>query len=285
VNRWLERLGRFSARWHWAVIISWAIILVGLVVANQQVGGQYVNNYNVPGTSSDNGLKRLNATFSSQGGYAGQIVFHARTGTVTADAAAVNQATANVAKLPDVTKAVSPLSPASAGAVSTDGAIAYSSVSWNVNPSSLDTAYLNRLNGAVAPAREAGLQVEYGAAAGEIGQKSSDKTSELIGLVCALILLLLMFGSLVAAAIPLVSAIFSVGAGLSLLGVLAAAITFPTTAPTIATLLGLGVAIDLACSLSRGTGSSWTRAWMWSPRRGMQRALRAQPWSSQAARS
>src|SRR5690349_25109576 len=53
-----------------------------------------------------------------------------------------------------------------------------------------------------------------------------------------------MFGSLVAAAIPLVSAIFSVTAGLALLGLIAAAVTFPTTPPTIATLLGLGVAID-----------------------------------------
>ena len=66
----------------------------------------------------------------------------------------------------------------------------------------------------------------------------------MIGLSCALVLLLFMFGSLVAAAIPLLSAIFSVLAGLSLLGLLASAITFPTTAPTIATLLGLGVAVD-----------------------------------------
>ena len=71
-----------------------------------------------------------------------------------------------------------------------------------------------------------------------------DLKSEVIGLACALVLLLFMFGSLVAAAIPLLSAIFSVGAGLSLLGLLAAATTFPTTAPTIATLLGLGVAVD-----------------------------------------
>jgi putative drug exporter of the RND superfamily len=122
-------------------------------------------------------------------------------------------------------------------------------VSWSANPSSLDTSYLNRLNSAVAPARNAGLQVEYGGGAGEIGQKTNDSTSEAVGLACALILLLFMFGSLVAAAIPLVSAIFSVGAGLSLLGVLAAAITFPTTAPTIATLLGLGVAIDYSLFL------------------------------------
>jgi putative drug exporter of the RND superfamily len=244
VNSWLERLGGISVRWRWAVIIAWVIILGGLLAANQRFGGTYVNNYNVPGTPSDQGLNRLNATFPSQGGYAGQIVFHAKTGTLTGDSAAINQATANVAKLPDVIKAVSPFSSPSSGAVSKDGTIAYASVSWDTNPSSLETSYLDRLNTAVAPATSAGLQVEYGAGAGEIGQKTDDRTSEAVGLACALILLVFMFGSLIAAAIPLISAIFSVFAGLSLLGVLAAAITFPTTAPTIATLLGLGVAID-----------------------------------------
>ena len=244
LNKWLESLGGFSARRHWIVIVAWVIILGGLLLANRQFGGTYVNNYNVPGTQSDDGLNRLNSTFSSQGGYSGQIVFHVTKGTVTADAAAVNQATANIGNLPDVIKASSPFGSPPGGGVSKDGTIAYSNVSWSINPFSLDTSYLRRLDNAVGPARNAGLQVEYGGGAGEIGQKTSDTTSELIGLGCALLLLLLMFGSLVAAAIPLVSAIFSVGSGLSLLGLLASVLTFPTTAPTIATLLGLGVAID-----------------------------------------
>ncbi len=244
MNGWLERLGGFAARRHWIVIIAWVLILGGLLAARQAFGGDFVNNYNVPGTQSDDGLNRLNATFPDQGGYAGQIVFHAASGTVAADSAAVNQATANVSNLPDVSKAVSPFSSASTGAVSKDGTIAYSSVSWSVNPYSLNTAYLTKLNNAVAPARKAGLQVAYGAGASQIGQVTKDTSSEAIGLGCALILLLFMFGSLVAAAIPLVSAIFSVGAGLSLLGLLASVMTFPTTAPTIATLLGLGVAVD-----------------------------------------
>jgi putative drug exporter of the RND superfamily len=244
LNAWLESLGGFSVRRHWVVIVAWVIILGGLLAADQHWGGSYVNNYNIPGTQADDGLNRLNSTFSSQGGYSGQIVFHATKGTVTADAAQINQATANIGKLPDVIKAASPFGSPPGGAVSKDGTIAYSSVSWSVNPYSLDTSYLNRLNNAVVPARNAGLQVEYGAGAGQIGQKTSDTTSELIGLGFALILLLFMFGSLIAAAIPLVSAIFSVGSGLALLGLLASVITFPTTAPTIATLLGLGVAID-----------------------------------------
>jgi putative drug exporter of the RND superfamily len=246
----LERLGGFAARRPWVVFPIWVIILGGLLIGNHYAGGEYVNNYNIPGTESLNGLNRLNDTFSSQGGYSGQIVYHAQHGTFTQQQqAAVNQASANIAGLPDVVKAVSPFSTQGAAAVAKDKTIAYTAVSWSANPYSLNTSYLSRLDNAVAPARTAGLQVEYGGGAGEIGQTSSDRTSELIGLAFALIMLLLMFGSLIAAAIPLISALFSVGAGLSLLGLLAAVMTFPTTAPTVATLLGLGVAIDYALFL------------------------------------
>ncbi len=244
MNSMLERLGTFAARRSWIVIVGWLIILGGLLGARQAFGGEYVNNYTVSGTDSATGLDVLNSTFPQQGGYAGQIVFHATSGTVSAQQSAVNQATSNVAKLPDVIKATSPFATSNTGLVSKDGTIAYASVSWNVNPSSLDSGYLDKLNNAVAPARNAGLQIAYGAGAGQIGQANHDLKSEVIGLSCALVLLLLMFGSVIAAAIPLLSAIFSVLAGLSLLGVLASATTFPTTAPTIATLLGLGVAVD-----------------------------------------
>jgi RND superfamily putative drug exporter len=241
----LARLGSFAARRPWVVFPIWVIILGGLLIGNHYAGGEYINNYNIVGTESLNGLNRLNDTFSSQGGYSGQIVYRAQHGTFTAQQqTAVNQATANVAKLPNVIKAVSPFSQQGAAAVSKDKTIAYTSVSWTPNPYSLDTSYLHQLDNAVAPAHRAGLQVEYGGGAGNIGQTTSDRTSELIGLACALLLLLFMFGSLVAAVIPLISALFSVGAGLSFLGLLAAIMTFPTTAPTVATLLGLGVAID-----------------------------------------
>jgi len=250
VNSLLERLGGLAARRHWIVIVGWLVILGGLLGARSAWGGTYVNNYSVPGSGSSDGLNRLNSTFPQQGGYGGQIVFRARAGTVAAQKTAVDQATANLGKLPDVIKAVSPFSSAGAGAVAKDGTIAYSSVSWSVNPYSLDVSYLDRMNKAVAPATRAGLTVDYGAGAGEIGQQTSDLNSEIIGLSCALALLLLMFGSLIAAAIPLVSAIFSVGAGIALLGLLAADITFPTTAPTIATLLGLGVGVDYGLFLT-----------------------------------
>ena len=240
----LERLAGVAARRHWVFIIVWVVILGGLLAAKNAIGGEYVNNYTISGSDSANGLNLLNTTFPQQGGYGGQIVFHAKSGKVSAQQSAVNQSVSNISKLPNVIKAVSPFASSNTGAVSKDGTIAYANVSWNVNPNSLDTSYLDKLNNAVAPATKAGLQVAYGAGAGEIGQKTSDLKSEVIGLACALLLLLIMFWSLMAAAIPLVAAIFSVLTGLALLALLAKVVTFPTTAPTIATLLGLGVAVD-----------------------------------------
>jgi len=244
MNGALERLGGWCARRWWVVIVAWVVILGGLLGAKHAFGGEYVNNYTISGSNSADGLNVLNSTFPQQGGYGGQIVFDATKGTVADQQSAVNQSVTNVSKLPDVIKAVSPFASGNTGAVSKDGTIAYASVSWSVNPDSLDTSYLDQLNTAVAPATKAGLQVAYGAGAGEIGQQTSDLKSEVIGLALALVLLVTMFGSVIAAAIPLVSAIFSVLSGLALLTLIARVVTIPTTAPTIATLLGLGVAVD-----------------------------------------
>jgi RND superfamily putative drug exporter len=244
MNLLLERLAGVAARRHLIFIFAWIVILGALLGAKHAFSGEYTNNYTISGSDSATGLNVLNGTFPQQGGYGGQIVFHANSGPVSAQQSAVNQSVTNVSKLPDVIKAVSPFASSNTGAVSKDGAIAYASVSWSVNPSSLDTSYLDKLNNAVAPATKAGLQVAYGAGAGEIGQQTQDFRSEAIGLGIALVLLLIMFGSLIAAGIPLVAALFSVLSGLALLGLIARLITFPTTAPTIATLLGLGVAVD-----------------------------------------
>ncbi|MCW2595458.1 MAG: domain transrane transporter [Jatrophihabitans sp.] len=244
MNAFLEALGRWCARRHWQVIVAWVILLGVLLAARNSFGGKFVNDYTVPGSQSSQGLSLLKKDFPAQGGYAGQIVFHAKSGTVTTQTSAVNTSMANIAKLPHVISAVSPFATPNSPQVAKDGSTAYGTTSWNVVPASLDTAYLTNLDTAVQPARTAGLEVEYGAGAGQIGQKTDDKNSEIIGLVCALLLLLLMFGSVVAAFMPLVSAVFSVLAGISLVGLLASAMNFPTTAPTVATLLGLGVAVD-----------------------------------------
>ncbi len=244
MNALLERLGRFASRHRWWVVGVWVLLLLGLTLVNRQVGGSFVNDYTVPGSESSSGLAVLQKDFKSASGYSGQIVFHATKGKVSDQSSAVKTTMANVGKLDHVMSATDPLTQDNTPAVSKDGTIAYGSVSWDVAPASLDAAYLDKLDDAVKPAEKAGLTVDYGGGAGQIGQQPDDALSEVIGLACALLLLLIMFGSIVAALIPLVGAIFSVGTGLALVGILAAATNLPTTAPTVATLLGLGVAVD-----------------------------------------
>ncbi len=240
----LDKLGQMAARRPWVVIGVWVVILVAVVGLRNQFGGTYANNYTVPGSESSTGLDVLDASFPAKSGYSGSIVFHADKGSVSAYTAEVSSSVDAVGKLDHVVSATNPLDNPQAGGVSKDGTTINAPVSFDVVPASLDQSYLDQLDAAVAPARKAGLEVEYGGGAGQIAQQAHDSTSEVIGLVLALALLLVMFGSLVAAVLPLVAAVFSVATGLSLIGLLAAVLTFPTTAPTVATLLGLGVAID-----------------------------------------
>jgi RND superfamily putative drug exporter len=245
MHKFLQRLGQICARWHWAVIAAWIVIVAGLLIARGAAGGEFNNNYSVPGSQSEAGLDKLDAAFPQAGGYAGQIVYEAPKGKqVSANTSAVNKSVQNVSNLDHVLSAVSPFAVQNSPQVSKNGRIAYATVNFDVLTASLDEAYQDQFDDATKPARDAGLRVEYGGYAGQINSETDDNSSEAIGLACALVLLLFMFGSLVAAAIPLLSAIFSVLAGLSLLGILASALTFPTTAPTVATLLGLGVAVD-----------------------------------------
>ncbi|GAA4214494.1 MMPL family transporter [Actinocatenispora rupis] len=244
MHAFLDRLGRLAFRRHWVVAAVWLLILVGVLLLRATVGGDYVTDYTVPGSESSTASDTLSKDFPQQSGTAGQIVFHAHGGTVAAQQTAVNTAVANVGKLPHVIHTVGPFAAPHSPQVSHDGTTAYATMAFDVVPASLDSSYLDRMDTAVKPARDAGLQVEYGGGAGQVGQQTNDLRSELIGLTCALLLLLLMFGALFAAAIPLLSAVFSVGAGLSLVGLFAALTTVPSAAPTVATLLGLGVAID-----------------------------------------
>ncbi|WUJ71341.1 MMPL family transporter [Kribbella soli] len=248
MHAFLDRLGRGAARFHWFVIAGWLVVVVGLFVLRSAFGGTYVNNYTVPGSESSAGLNILNKDFASAGGYSGSIVFHAKTGAVSEHADAVKSSMEAVGKLPDVVTAVDPLAQSSSSSpspyISKDGSIVNAPVSFSVVPASLDKSYVDKLDAAVQPARSAGLQVEYGGGTGQIGKQADDGPSEAIGLALALLLLFLMFRSVVASGLPLVAAVFSVGGGLAVLGLLAAVKDFPVSAPTVATLLGLGVAID-----------------------------------------
>ncbi|WP_127356327.1 MMPL family transporter [Actinacidiphila soli] len=246
---WLRRLGEWCARHGVVVIVLWLVALGGLQGAQQAFGGTYSDDFTLPGTQSNTGFNVHKEHSPNTGGQSAQIVMHDPKAPLTDVKDQVDQAVGALQKLPHVLGATNPLR-SNSGALSSDGKTGYSTVRFDANPSTLGPAYIDQVHDAVAPLRKAGVEVEYGGTLGELARpKASDLRSEAIGFVVAVIVLLIGFGSVIAAGLPLLTALVSVVIGLSLLSLLAAALTFASVSPTLATMIGLGVGIDYALFL------------------------------------
>ncbi|HEY1566092.1 MAG TPA: MMPL family transporter, partial [Solirubrobacteraceae bacterium] len=244
----IERLGTWAARHRRWVIAGWVIALVAVAIGSHALGGVYSDTLTIPGSTAQQGLDQLRAHDKTAGGQSGQVVFVDKGGSVNSQRSAVEQSASNLKALPHVLSVSDPLSQPT---VSKDGGTAYATVNFDTNPQSLGDSYVTQVDKAVAPARSAGVDVSYG---GQLGQaaapKANDAASELIGIAVALIVLLVGFGSVIAGILPLLSALIGVFTGLALLGMAAAAISFGTSSPTLATMMGLGVGIDYALFLT-----------------------------------
>ncbi len=246
----LYRLGAGCGGHPWRVIAAWLILLAALLAAAQALGATYTNDVNLSGTQSDTGFTLLQQHDQAASGYSGLVVMKAGSGTLPDHSTQVNEAVTNLSHLPHVLSASSPLAQGSPS-LSSNGTIGYSTVQFDVQPSTLGSSYVGQLDGAVAPARAAGVQVEYGGGLDQLTRpKANDRVSEAVGFAVALIVLLLIFGSVIGAVLPLVTALISVLAGISLLGIFAAGITFGTASPTLAAMIGIGVGIDYAVFLT-----------------------------------
>ncbi|MDH6213959.1 MMPL family transporter [Streptomyces pseudovenezuelae] len=248
----LRRLGEWCARHFVIVIVAWLVALVALQFVNRSFGGDYSDNFSLSGVQSQDGLDVLKKHDPAAGGYSSQIVLHDGKQSLTALNSQLSTTLGDLQKLPHVLSVQNPLSAQSSkvGPVSTDGRTAYVTVRFDVQPSTLGDDYLHGVDHAVQPLRAAGAQVEYGGPLGELARPvADDRVSELIGFAVAIVVLLVGFGSVIAAGIPLLTALISAIGGLACLGLLAAAFTFATVSPTLATMIGLGVGIDYALFL------------------------------------
>ncbi|MEV5935826.1 MMPL family transporter [Streptomyces sp. NPDC052079] len=254
----LRRLGEWCARHFLVVIVTWLVALVALQVASRSVGGTYSDNFTLPDSQSQKGIEVLQRHDPQAGGYSSQIVLHDDRQRLTGLDSQMSTAVGDLEKLPHVLSAQNPLSAPSpsgqsgpnVGPLSSDGKTAYITVRFDVQPSTLGDDYLHGVDDAVRPLRNAGAQVEYGGPLGELARPApDDRVSELIGFAVAIVVLLIGFGSVLAAVVPLLTALIGVVAGLAVLGLLAAAFTFATVSPTLATMIGLGVGIDYALFL------------------------------------
>jgi uncharacterized membrane protein YdfJ with MMPL/SSD domain len=240
-----------AAHRKWVVIGAWlllAVLMVGLV---KTFGSNTSNNLELPGTDSQAASDLLAARFPPQQNGANPIVFRAKTGKVSDDAnkQAIEQSHAAIVKLPHVDTARSPFSQKGASQISEDGRTAFIPVLLDIGNEQLTQGTAEGILGAAEPGRKAGMEV---AAAGAIGSELSEpatESSEVIGLTAAMIILAFTFGSLIAMGLPILSAVFGLGVGLSLIGLLGHVTEVPTIAPTLGTMIGLGVGIDYALFL------------------------------------
>ncbi|MFJ9736570.1 MMPL family transporter [Streptomyces sp. NPDC101166] len=240
----LGRLGGFCARHPAAVIAGWLLILMASLMGRHLASPTFSDQVDLPGTASDRGAELLAASMPQAGRPNGKIVFHAGTGTVADRRSAVDLTLADLRGLPHVTAASPPVT-------SDDGRTAYTTVSFDVQLKNLGHGYTERLDTATGPARAAGLGVAYGGDLEQVVREpADDRLSEGVGLATALVILLLAFGSVLAALLPLVTALISVGVGLSLVGLVAAVLSFATSSMTLAGMIGLGVGVDYALFLT-----------------------------------
>jgi RND superfamily putative drug exporter len=244
MSKILYRLGHWSVRRRRWVLAAWLAVLIGVGALAGAVGGSTSDEFTIPGTESQRAMDLLEERFPEQSGSSARLVFASPDDTPLTDPAleaAVAETLAEAAAAPEV---VSVTDPFTTGTVSAEGLIAFAEMGYATPANEVSEEAAAALEDVARTGEAAGLQVEIG---GDVGpQEEPGHTSELIGLGVAVIVLLLSFGSLVAMGLPIATALIGVGVGTSGITLVAGFTDLSSTAPVLATMIGLAVGIDYA---------------------------------------
>ncbi|HRB02531.1 MAG TPA: MMPL family transporter [Ilumatobacteraceae bacterium] len=246
MSTWLHRIGSFSARRRWLMLVAWIVLALGAVALNRTIGGTAVDNFEVPGVESQAATDMLKDRFPERAGATAMVVFHTDAGAITdpALAAGVSASVEEIRALPHVLAVTEPL--ASAMSISPDASTAFTSVQFDGTTADLGRSTLNALVDTAAPAQAVGVQVEFGGELPTVLKEESTGPAEAIGVIAALIILLFAFRSVISMALPLVTALTGLLTGLSVVGLVGGLIEIPSVASKLGTMIGLGVGIDYA---------------------------------------
>jgi RND superfamily putative drug exporter len=244
----VARVASWAADHRRVVVIGWVVLLIGALGVSGVVGTQFSNNFSLPGTESQRATDLLKRDFPAQAGDADQIVFAARQGDLTEAAvrARVTAMLARVATLPHVTGVVSPYSAKGARAVSPNMKVAFATVTFDKRANQLPTSAVERVITVAKGAASPRLQVALGGQAIESVQKPSLGAATAVGLLAAMVVLLITFGSFVAMGLPIATALLGLGTGIGLAGLASHFIGMPNFSTELAAMIGLGVGIDYA---------------------------------------
>ncbi|GGO91886.1 MMPL family transporter [Wenjunlia tyrosinilytica] len=244
MNRFTRRIGRASARRPWVTIATWAVALLLVLPLAGAVGGSFVDDLVAPGSQSEKAMRLLQERFPEASGGSAMAVFAAPDGErLERHRHAVDAAVARIADVDHVTTAADPFT---ADTLSPDGRIGFARITFDVPAMDVDPADIEALADAIEPARGDGVVAELGGDAVFINAKTETSGAEAAGLLTALVILVVAFGTIVAALVPIALALVAVAAGLGSVMLLANAMDVSTAAPTIGAMIGLGIGIDYA---------------------------------------
>ncbi|NUQ89642.1 MAG: MMPL family transporter, partial [Glycomyces artemisiae] len=243
----LYRVGRLAFRRRWYVALVWAAVLAAVGLGALKAPGAADEEFSMPGIESQKAFDLMGERFpgATADGATARVVFVAPGGekvTAVENKKAVEEA---VAELGDGSQVASVADPFQAKAVSTDGTTAFATVTYKVKANDLTDASRTHLEKAIDDARDSGLTVEAGGTAMDDGGGAGG-AAEVIGIAIAAVVLLVTFGSLAAAGLPLLTAIVGVGVSMATILALSDALGLSTTTGTLAMMLGLAVGIDYA---------------------------------------
>ncbi|WP_329229480.1 MMPL family transporter [Streptomyces canus] len=243
----LYRVGRLAFRRRWYVALVWAAVLAAVGLGALKAPGAADEGFSMPGIESQKAFDLMEQRFpgATADGATARVVFVAPNGQKVTAADHRKAVEDTVADLADGSQVASAVNPFQAKAVSKDGTTAYATVTYKVAADDLTDASKEQLEHALEEARDTGLTVDAGGSAMADGGGAGG-TAELIGVAIAAVVLLVTFGSLAAAGLPLLTALIGVGVSMATILALADALGLSTTTGTLAMMLGLAVGIDYA---------------------------------------
>src|SRR5215471_12463718 len=242
--KFLYGTGRFCAAHALVVLLAWIVLAVGLTGLKAHFGSLTSNDQSLPGTQSQQASDPLATYLPPQQNGSSPIVFHVAKGKITgkANKDAVESSHKALKKVPGVSSVTDPFGNASSFLVSADGHTAWTPVLLKIGNGQVTEAVAQRVFDATRPAQKQGIQVAAGGTIGSALSPSPTEKSEVVGLLTAMVVLALTFGSMVAMGLPILTA-------LGVIGLLTRVLTVPTVGPTLATMIGLGVGIDYSLFL------------------------------------
>ncbi|MGP3970852.1 MMPL family transporter [Streptomyces sp. 6N223] len=240
-----ERLAGFAQRRRWTALLLWVALLVGVQIAAEAAGQAYRNDFSLPGTESQDATDLLDEHGSPLAGDTVAIVLHDEAGVRRPEVRRrVDTMLPKVARLPKVAEVDSPYR--SQEAISRDGTIGYATVVLTVKAEDMTGSEVQRIYDAATTAQGGGLQVELGGDAARLLAEEESFLAEGVGVLAALVILVVMFGTVIAASLPVITAIFAVGSAVGIMVLLSHILTIADFTPFVMALVGLGVGIDYA---------------------------------------